>query len=100
MRQPEYFARWYDDSVFLSTQSSRKSGDFTQQQCEVEVKLPKGADEDLTINLDLAVGARIYANNDDQNFTALPQREFDWYNAPMEYSESLEEVPTYENEQV
>jgi len=100
MRQPEYFARWYDDSVFLSTQSSRKSGDFTQQQCEVEVKLPKGADEDLTINLDLAVGARIYANNDDQNFTALPQQEFDWYNAPMEYSEELEEVPTYENEQV
>jgi hypothetical protein len=50
--------------------------------------------------LDLAVGARIYANNDDQSFTALPQHEFDWYNSPMEYSEELEEVPTYENEQV
>ena len=99
MRKPEYYARWYDDTVFISKQSNRASGDFTQQQCEVEVELPAEANVD-TINLDLAVGARIYANNDDQNFTALPQQEFDWYNAPMEYSESLEEVPTYENEQV
>ena len=99
MREPDYYARWYDDAVFLSKSSSRESGDFTQQQCEVEVKLPADANVD-TINMDLAMGARIYSNNDDQNFTALPQYEFDWYNSPMEYSAELEEVPTYENEQV
>jgi hypothetical protein len=99
MRTPDYYARWYDDAVFLSKQSTRESGDFTMQQCEVEVKLPADANVD-TINLDLSIGARVYANNDDQNFTALPQHEFDWYNSPMEYSPELEEVPTYENEQV
>lgn len=50
--------------------------------------------------MDLAVGARVYTNNDDQNFAALPQHEFDWYNSPMEYSAELEEEPVYENEQV
>lgn len=99
MREPDYYARWYDDSVFLSKSSSRESGDFTQQQCEVEVKLPADANVD-TINMDLAMGARIYSSNDDQSFDALPQYEFDWYNSPMEYSAELEEVPTYENEQV
>jgi hypothetical protein len=64
MREPDYYARWYDDSVFLSKTSNRESGDFTQQQCEVEVKLPADANVD-TINMDLAMGARIYSSNDD-----------------------------------
>jgi len=37
MKDPEYFAAWWNEDLFTLTASNRSSGNYSFQMCEVEI---------------------------------------------------------------
>lgn len=96
MNKPDYFAKPYNEEDLLVQSSSRTSGDYSIQMCEVEVVLEQGTLETLTF--DMQVGYRTYLNNDATAFNTTREPSFEWYRKNMEFSDELKEEPVYEKE--
>lgn len=52
-----------------------------------------------TMFFDMQMGARIYADKDATTFTTLDEPAFDWYRTQEEWSEELEEVAVYNDDE-
>lgn len=98
MSVPDYYALFYKEDIFSTQTSPRTTGDYSVQQCEVEIKLPEGANPD-TVTYQMATGIRFYANNDATTFYSTPEVAYDWYNEEMSFSTELNEEPVYEDKQ-
>mgnify|MGYP000915182986 FL=1 len=98
MSVPDYYALFYKEDIFTVQESPRTTGGYSVQQCEVEIKLPEGATPD-TVTLTMETGVRFYASNDATTFLTTPEKEYDWYNEVMEFSNELKEVAVYEDKQ-
>lgn len=98
MAEPDYFTRWYDESVFSLQQSPRTTGDYSIQACEVEIELDEGSKPDA-LTYDMQLGIRFYADKDATTFISTPEPEFDWYRSDMSFSTDLKEEPVYEDKQ-
>ena len=98
MSVPDYYALFYKEDIFTVQESPRTTGGYSVQQCEVEIKLPEGANPD-TVTYTMETGVRFYASNDATTFYTTPEVEYDWYNEVMEFSTELKEEPVYEDKQ-
>lgn len=94
MKDPEYFATWWNENLYTLKETARKSGDYSVQACQVEM-LVGPPSEMPTIYVDMQMGARIYENNDATEFTSTNEKYFDWYRKGMEYNDDLEKEPAY-----
>lgn len=99
MKEPDYFATWWNEDLFSLQNSTRASGNYSFQMCEVEIIMDSSNIlEDMLF--DMQMGARIYADKDATTFTTLDEPHFDWYRTQEVWSFELEEVAVYNDDDV
>jgi len=98
MKEPDYFATWWNEDLFSLQNSTRASGNYSFQMCEVEIIMDSSIELE-TMLFDMQMGARIYADKDATTFTTLEEPFFDWYRTQEVWSEELEEVAVYNDEE-
>ena len=97
MAKSDYFVSFWNQDNYAVQESSRSSGEYSTQWCEVEMRLD-GERPDKQ-NYEMKMGVRFYADNDATSFVTTEEAEFDWYDEEMEFSNELKEEPVYEEPQ-
>jgi len=98
MAKADYYAKTWDATLYEIQASDRKSGQYSTQWCEVEVRL-EDIDFPSDITLEMQMGARFYTSNTDTAPISTREPSFDWYREEMTFSDELKEEPVYEDPQ-
>ena len=88
---PDFYAPFWNDAAFALLDSTRTTGTYKKQFCELQLDI-----EDLEdLSFTMETGLRIYKTDDAQEFFTTPEAKFNYFQEEQAYSTDLEVVPTY-----